>query len=270
MTAQLQFQRSCRVTIGTVQIVGLATRFEIKKNLKNQPNEANIRILNLQTSTRKAIESAKSLPCKVEAGYGTDLHTLFSGNVRRKYSVVDGNDIITTIATGESDVAYTTQRLSLQLPKSSKPKDILTAVGQLMGVSEGNVANVVANGRTTGSATQFHGNANATMTQVARASGLEWSIQNGALQLLPIGKTLPSTQIVQLTPTSGLVGSPSVDNKGVMKARALIQPGLLPGRGVSVQAFGVKGTFRIEEVVFTGDTWGVEWYADISGRRVAA
>ena len=265
-----QFQRSCRVTIGTIQIVGLATRFEIKKNLKNQPNEANIRILNLQTSTRKAIESAKSLPCKVEAGYGTDLHTLFSGNVRRKYSVVDGNDIITTIAAGESDVAYTTQRMQLQIAKGASAKQILIAAGQLMGATIGNLANLDVVGRAAGSATQIHGNAGANFTQLCRAYGYEWSIQNNALQVLPIGKTLPSVQIVQLTPASGLVGSPSVDNKGVMKARALIQPGLLPGRGVSVQAFGVKGTFRIEEVVFTGDTWGVEWYTDISGRRPAA
>ena len=242
-------------------------RFEIKKTLKVQANSAIVRITNLAAQTRKSLESQTSLPCKVEAGYGGEFHTLFSGQVRRGSSVVSGDDVITTVSSGDSDVQLTANRLALQLPKGATPAQILTSVALLMGVSAGNVASVATAPRGMLSATQFHGNASDAVTQVTRSLGLEWSIQDGALQVLPIGKPITTAKLVELSQSSGLVGSPSVDNKGIVSARALIQPDLQPGRCVQIDAIGVKGIFRIEEVTFTGDTFGQDWYADIHARR---
>jgi hypothetical protein len=262
-----EFQRACRITVGSTQITGLAMRFEIKKTLKVQPNSAVVRITNLSHNSRKSLEAEKTLPCTVEAGYGGDLHTLFQGQVRRGSSVQSGKDIITTVSSGDSDQTLTANRLALSVPKGATPEQILKLAGQLMGASAGNVSSIAAFAGGALNATQFHGNAADAMSQITRSSGLEWSIQDGALQVLPIGQPITTAKMVSLSGSSGLVGSPSVDSKGIVSARALIQPDLLPGRCVRIDSIGVQGDFRIEEVTFTGDTWGQDWYADIHAKR---
>ena len=92
--------------------------------------------------------------------------------------------------------------------------------------------------------------------------GLTWSIQD--CQMLFLGPTqYVGTDPVLLEPGTGLVGSPEAGEKGVVAARSLLQPDLLPGQRVQIKSAQVDGFFRIEKTVFSGDTRGGEWYADL-------
>ena len=120
--------------------------------------------------------------------------------------------------------------------------------------------------------TVLSGNASRELTDLCRSVGAEWSVQNGAVQLLQIGEPLAG-KAVELGPDSGLVGSPTIDNKdakkgSIVKATCLLIPDLVPGRKVTFKSVArLEGGFRIEEVTYRGDTSGRDWYAEIECKR---
>lgn len=288
------FGRTCTLTLGTTQIkcarsadptqppeasAGLAIAFKVKKNLKAEPNQVEIKVWNLAPSTRAILGSAKLLPVQLDVGYQGDNHTIFLGELRGAESEIDGPHIVTTISSGDKEQAFSAQRVKLQVPAAASPAQILQLAAQGMaagGVGLGNVAQqlVGATMTTGGPARTVMGNAAKIMGQHARANGMEWSVQDGALQVMPIGTTVRPTVLAVLlaaptstTPGTGLIGSPSVDNKGILKCRALIQPGLTPGLPVMISSANVTGAFRIEDSEFNGETWGEDWTVTIHARK---
>lgn len=268
----VQFRRRARLVVGTTEIVELGFVFHVTKSLKAQPNQAEIKVRNLAPSTRKLLEEPKTLPCQLDVGYVDEpLHTVFLGTVRTARSAKEGTEIITTIATG--DDGHIAARPSVTVPSKASPAELLDLVAKQMGVGVGNLSEVL--GSVTGggavSSTVISGRGPEMLTQAARSMGLEWSVQNGALQFLPRGKAVAG-DVVLLSSTgksgnTGLVGSPSVDNKGVLSARCLIQPDLEPGRVVVIEGKAIRGAYRLEEVVYSGDTRGGDWYCDLHGRK---
>ena len=108
------------------------------------------------------------------------------------------------------------------------------------------------------------GNGAKRMTDLCRSAGLEWSIQDGGLQLLNIGKALSTTSAIQLDSTTGLIESPSVDSQGVLTIKSLLIPGIAPGVLLNVNSLFVQGGYRVEKVRYAGNTVGQEWYAEMS------
>ena len=276
MSSQL-FGRSCRLTLGTTQIecfdatnAGLAITFHVKKNLKPEPNAVEIKVWNLAQATRKSVETPKTVPVKLEVGYGGDYFTLFVGQLHSAHSLVDGPDIVTTISGGDSEAGLLASRTLVQVPASASPAQILNFAAQSLvaaGIGAGNLGSLAPSASTGGPARTLHGVASKVFGQVARANGLEWSVQDGALQVLPIGGTLGATA-VRLSSDSGMIGSPTVDTKGILSVRSLIQPDLFPGRPVIVDGATLQGAYRIEEADFVGNTQGDgPWYANLKARK---
>jgi len=72
-----------------------------------------------------------------------------------------------------------------------------------------------------------------------------------------------------LNASTGLIGSPSKDKKGVVTARVLIRPGLDPGRRVVLESALVSGSFEIRSLEIVGETRGNEWTATLELRPLA-
>jgi hypothetical protein len=106
------------------------------------------------------------------------------------------------------------------------------------------------------------GDAVSQLDRVCRSCGLEWSVQDNQLQLLERGKALQEDGIV-LAPGSGLLESPELGKGGVVRCKALMIPGLYPGRRVELRTQHVRGVYRIETTHHkggfdAGDDWGAE------------
>lgn len=288
MTTQRLFGRAMRLTMGTRRIsmvadpssagssvtaTTLRAQFKVTKNLKAEPNTASVKVWNLSRDTRSILESPKTVPVLLEVGYGSDLHAIFNGQMRSAQHERDSSAIITTLATGDGETAIGGGRAFSQVPAKATPSQILAFAAQGLrdaGIGAGNLASAqdLATASFGGPARTLHGNAARVMTEVCTANEFEWSIQDGNLQILKIGASVKEQAgAVRLSGASGMVGSPSVDTKGILKAKALIQPGLFPGLPVVIDGEFVKGTYRIEEVEFSGDTWDTDWYASITGRK---
>jgi len=262
------FGRTYKIVVGTVDITGLRCAFTIRKTLKKEPNTCTIKVYNLSESTREELSESKVLGVSVEAGYKGDNSQLYLGQLRGASSEVEGSDITTVFSTGDGDKAIQSARLSIPLgPKT--PNDVaLLAIARTLGVGLGNVAQAAAKLKTSGVSlfpvgTLLTGNSAKNLTQFCRSAGLEWSIQDGKLQILDIGKALDVRPYV-LDSESGLTGSPSLTHEAktgdkIVRAECLMLPGLRPGMRVMFNSRFVKGLYRVEECEYEGDSWGENW-----------
>ena len=87
---------------------------------------------------------------------------------------------------------------------------------------------------------------------VTKPNELEWSIQDESLQIFPKKETLLNS-LVELSPQSGLIGSPSKTDKGV-EFKSLIQPPLVPGKEVKLTSKYINGVFKLRKVTHDGDS----------------
>jgi hypothetical protein len=266
------FLRYFRVVVDTIEIKSLDVRFKIEKNLKAQPNKAEISIFNLNEAHRSQLEQLPTVAVSVEAGYVGGSSMIFLGDLRRASSQDSGPDIITTISSGDGEKAIQTARVNVSIRKGTPSDVVIKTVAKALGVGEGNLNKAVSTIKGAGLGTLFQdgtvisGSAAREMTSLCKSVGFTWSVQGGKLQLLPLQKTLEG-EALSIKPDTGLIGSPSVDNKGVMKCRTLLIPDVFPGRKLVLESARLKGQYRIEATTHTGDTSGQDWYIDIEGKR---
>jgi hypothetical protein len=112
-----------------------------------------------------------------------------------------------------------------------------------------------------------HGNSGDELQKLLNSAGLEGSVQNGELQILPKGKPL-NVLAVKLSPNTGLIGSPELGSKGVVKLVSLLNSEIYPGRKIQVLSESVTGFFRVEACSFIGQTSGNDWYTAIEAKAL--
>lgn len=280
------FQRAGVVIVNEIELTidpedpggALDVAFDITRTIKPEPNTADIKIWNLSPDHRKSLEELDNVPVQVEAGYAGQTSLLFRGITRTVFTVREGPDLVTTLQTGDGEKEYKTARINIAVAGGpvtvaaglSNIQAIRTVV-RALGIGEGNLVSVQGqiaaaiplfpNGTVlTGSASQI-------LQRLLQSLGLEWSIQNGTLQILQAGQALIGTATV-LTPETGLVGSPSVDNKGILSAQSLMIPDIFPGRLLLLSSEFLAGTFRIETCKYSGATAENDWYIDIEAKKL--
>jgi hypothetical protein len=144
------------------------------------------------------------------------------------------------------------------------------SITDALGIGDGNLKQALAAGSSPISSVNgaaLLGNGAERMTDLCRSAGLEWSVQDGELQLLNVGQTLSTTKAIEVSSATGLVNSPSVDSQGAVEMTTLLIPGLAPGVLINVDSLFVKGGFRIEKIRYEGNTQGQEWYAHIAAAK---
>lgn len=99
--------------------------------------------------------------------------------------------------------------------------------------------------------------------------GADWFVRDNALYVVARGATSPEAAALLSSAQGNLIGSP-VSTKDGVKARALIDATMRPGRAFVVQGVTVSGTFVATDVTFQGDSgWDNEFYMDLVGRPLA-
>lgn len=272
MTSRL-FARACRVIVAGVEVQGLRVSFKVKKTLKKEPNEAEVKIYNLSPAHRTALQK-KGEPFLLEAGYGTDLRHVFTGDIRFGDSVREGPDWVTKIQSGDGERAYKFATISETFGKNTPVRSVAGRVLNAMGIDSKQAVDSLKT-----LAGQFvrgyvaHGKASVELDQLLKGTGLNWSIQDGRVQILGDGAAAAGEALV-LSSATGLIGSPehgTPENEGdspVLKVKSLLQPQLKPGGVVRMDSLNVKGDFRVETITHQGDTFGQDWYSDMELRQL--
>ena len=129
----------------------------------------------------------------------------------------------------------------------------------------------------------------ATDPVTGNVGGVTYSIQRGVLQMLPKGRPLQQAAVL-LSPATGLLDSPApaIDSSvtlgstsqfapggktpttkkkpkpgTVIKAKAMLIPGLVPGRIVKLESANFDDNYMVAEVEYVGQSWGRDWYANL-------
>ena len=251
------FGREARVTVGTTLLTSLDFAFKITKTLKPTPNSCELDIFNLHPDPISELEALApktgkaaitGIPCKIEAGYKDAVSQLWLGDLRTVSTVFEGPDSVTHLESGDGEKAWQNARIHVAYGPKTDIHTALRAIARALGVGEGNLSKVVSQLKMAGSAVfpagkMVSGAARDHLVNFARSADLEVSIQDGALQFLDRGKAL-AEQALRLAPETGMIGSPMVDNEGILSVKTLMIPDLKPGRLLVVEGKRVKGNFR--------------------------
>lgn len=271
------FRRSVDVVVGPKRLTGLDCAFDIEKTLKAEPNTCELKIWNLAEDTRATFEQlsprkkfqTKGIPVRIEAGYGDDRAILWLGDLRNVYSEHDGIDWITTMNAGDGALAYQNSRVNISYGPMTPADTVLRALVRQLGVGEGNAALFKITGiwKVYPHGVVLSGSAARELTDFCRSTGLEWSIQDGTLQILDRNQALRG-KAIHVSSDTGMVGSPSVDNLGILSVRTLLIPGVRVGCMLVIDSARIKGTYRVEKAKWTGDTSSDDWFIDMEARRL--
>jgi len=270
------FKRAASVNVHGKLLAGLDFDFRCDRSLKPEPNKADFSIYNLAPDTRKYLQTQKGGVVVVElrAGYSSDaeLPLIYLGQLREVITVREGADWVTQLSTGDGD----TERkhpVAFSLGPGASFEQAVKKQVQAMGLRATNLTKDIATGRFGDASKELvegftsFGAGGPELDSLLDSGGLEGSIQNGDLQVLPKGGAL-NKSAVMLTQDTGLVGSPDLGSKGALKVRALLNAEIVPGRLIHVRATNVDGFFRCERVVYTGQTAGNDWYCDVEAKPV--
>jgi hypothetical protein len=271
------FGRTCRLVAGGLDLTGFDTEFDVERTVDPAPNKAEVRIFNLNDEHRKQLEGQKSIPVELYVGYEEDGSSglIFQGSLRTAYSEHLAPDWVTTLNSGDGDRVANAARVSKSFKPGTLFNTILDDLAGSLGVGLGNARQAFKQGRYADGVTELlgggviQGSADKELRRLLGSAGLEYSIQNGELQVLPIGKALSGVAQL-LSPQTGLVGSPKRGAKGRLKLRALLLPEVFPGRKVQVDARDVKGFFRVEKAHYKGAIAGQDWYMDLELKELAS
>jgi hypothetical protein len=260
-------------------ISGQDIEFVVEKDLKSTvPNTCQIKVWNLSETTRKAFTNGQKLTVRLEAGYVGGASQIYFGEARAAWTTLENQcDYVTHIESTDT-VAHPTSVTKTKKNTSNiyrtmgakvPLKDAMAQIAQALDVDEGNLQTALlrapgASSIQTVSGGAVVGAAFQRLTDLCRSAGLEWSVQDGALQFLNIGQALSDTKALLLSdnPNTGIIGSPLVDSQDYVTVETLLLPGLLPGVKVKLDTLFVSGTYRVEKARYSGSTFALPWYCN--------
>lgn len=284
-----QFARRVTVEIGDpiagVKVMsgtglGLRVAFNVERDTKSYPNNAEIGIWNLAPETRAKILGKKELTCRIKAGYEGNVQQIFFGTMRKAWVERALPDIVFRASAGD-DEAKLVATIERTCVKGTPVTTVLASLVSACGFLPGNLAEVadarLECGATIPTTLVLAGSAIEELSEFTRSVGLTWSIQDGAFQFLRTAAPFVATQGPIVSPYTGLIGSPCqefVKDKGdtepvlVTSGKALMLPDLAPGKRFLLQSAEVTGMFVARVVKHYGDTAGQEWYTEFQAVNV--
>lgn len=232
--------------------------FDITRNTLSSANVCQVRIYNLSERNRNAIRfnaydynNYKAIELK--AGYGTNLYTVFKGNISEAWSIREGTNFITQIECYDGGFAFANGKFeggAGQFPAGTPTNAALSSMAaQLPNTSVGTIGSypgVLARGNSyTGSITE-------ALTQ---ASGGGFFIDNEKVNIIGTNEYIPSLgSTLIINSATGLLGTP-VRERNIMHFEMLFEPALMVGEKISLQsstASNYNGEYKVTAVKHRG------------------
>lgn len=269
LTGTQQFLRLAKVSAFTKQgkgkdFTGLRCKFNIDKTSESTPNAAKIDIFNLSLDSRTFLEG-KEMRLVVEAGYSSGTEIIASGDITKASSKLNHPDWITSIELGDGQVAMQEKHVDLSWSPGTPFQAIFSQAISALGVTAGPSLFGLSHIATGGFS--FSGTAKGLLDKLSKRFGLEWSVQDGAVQVSEKGKPVPGSAVL-ISSTTGLLGNVvktvtnGIDKKiDGIEFSALLNGQIKPGRLISVNSGTITGFYKVRKVTFDGDTHDGPWFS---------
>jgi hypothetical protein len=262
-----------------VVVTDLRMSFKIEKKLQKNPNTASVVLYNLAPQTRALIEK-KPLHIRLDAGYGTVVHRLWIGDMTFSSSRYDNVDWITEIEIANGERAFNHARVNRSFRKAqggsgANCMDVVNEVSKSMEmpVTIPDIVKAELKKAELKHAMAIRGPSRKVLDKVLKSNGLEWSMQDGQIQILR-PEQIRADQAHLINQSTGLIGTPEYNapkkpgEKAVLKFRMLLYAGLVPGQKIKVESDTISGLFRMEAVTHTGDTHSNEFFSDVEAKPI--
>ncbi len=271
------FDRRYKLQVADTVITGLNIRFNVRRTLvAKRPGTCDIDIINLAEPTRKRLHGTKQIFTSLEAGYVGGMSVLFRGELLEAWSKREGTDWVTTVSSSDGGTKQTRSRVSATYGPKVPIRDVLIGIAKSLGIGPGNLLQATKSAAmwdklssTFAQGFAASGDAAGELDRVMQTAGLEWSIQEGQLQVLALRQALSDAPIL-LTPRTGLLDSVELGRDQVLRLSTLLVPGLYPGRAIQIKSRYVQGFYRIETTTHQGELDGGHWTVGIEARATTA
>ncbi len=272
----LLYKRVYKLNLGGTTITNLHMEFDILQTDKPQANTALIKVVNMSPSTRKKLTEEKELAVQLDVGFGLErspLTTVFLGNISRNGITTNRNGPhwVTELEVADGGNEMRKSRVDVSFPAGTKVDSVIEQLVKSTKLKIGNLKKALAANKITMTefirGVTFSGNAHEKIVELSKSVGLRVSVQDGVYTATTFKGTVPG-EGYRITPSTGLVGSPEVGEKGAIKVTSLLLPLARPHHQVSVQSENVKGFFRVKSARHSGSFRGDKWLTVLDVRAV--
>lgn len=270
------FGRSYSLNLNGILVSQLHIEFDVTHTKASEPNTASITIYNLSAATRQSLSSTVDPLIQLDVGYEGENALLFLGAVRKNGIVTkrDGADWSTKIDIGDGEAKIRKGHASVSFPAGTSVSDVIDQLIGITGIKPGNIAKTIKDRGVAAAFTEFSrgfsfsGNAHSMIRKIGKTVGLNVSVQDEKYTAFELaGGTTPG-QSYKISPTSGMVGSPDVGDKNIVKVQSLLLPEVRPGHSVEVASANVNGFFRVEAASHQGSYRSNDWYTTMDLRAI--
>jgi hypothetical protein len=270
--------------------------FTVERNLDAEPSTLQLTIHNLSKSTQEALKDAvghnaslvngepgPAWQVELVAGYGSDsdeafisgdTNVIFRGDLRLVRHRREPPLLATDIEADDGGLA-SHKFVTRHFGKGTTVGTVFKWLQGQSGLGAGNVERITQLTKPDGlpdrlkNGMTIKGYVMDEISDLARSRGAKISSQGNELTVLAPGEPLAGAELVKISPNTGLVGYPYVDNDGILTLNHRLLPNVFPGSPVEVSSEFVDGTYVVERAVYSGSLYGSDFNIEIEGRAVA-
>lgn len=240
--------------------------FSCEKADTDSSNTAKVSIWNLN---KEHIAELNKKDCAVSlrAGYNSVMPLVFAGVITFAKTKKDGGDMVTEVELVDNRIEIRDTYVSLSYQGSVNSKKIINDIADAMGVTisfsyNASLDKNIPNGYS------YIGLAANALTKICKTNGLDWSINNGVLQVKKPRDTM-SREVYVLSAETGLIGMPErvqiSNDEDKEKYEYGYDVEYLMNAAIDVDDFVyldsiyAKGYFRVYSVSIDGDNYEGSW-----------
>lgn len=255
--------------------------FTVERSLDLEPSTASITIFNLSKDTQERLKSTTGWTVELTAGYGTDpdadfiggnTNVIFKGDIRTVRHRREPPLLATDVEADDGGVA-SRRTVNKHFGKGTTVGTVFRYLQEQSGLGAGNAARITQIRRDDGlpdrieNGMTVNGYVMDELGDIARGRGAIVSSQNNEIVVLEPGEALEGVPAVQISPKTGLIGYPYVDNDGVLVLNHRLLPNVAPGTPLDIESEFVNGRFAVERAVYSGSLWGDDFNIEVEGRQ---
>jgi hypothetical protein len=261
--------------------------FKIEKTSSEQPNTFTFTIYNLAPQTRLSVEEP-DMRCVFYAGYAEEYGPILTaaGAITQVDTSYKEPDVVTQLTARDGFIEIRDTAVSLSYGQGVQASAVIREIAKQMGLIPV-MADDIPDGKLT-HGFSFYGPARTALHKITRRTGLEWSVQNQQLQVIPLLGTTKRKAVV-LSADSGLIGypernrvasqeiaidkdQPAGDKVKVTSTRpqrdgwtvtSLLLPQVNPGDLVKLESKLVTDFFRVKSVTHSAGEKNDDWQSEL-------
>jgi len=261
------YKRIIKIVIGqeddtALKIDDLYMQIEIKKLISAKPNEGTVKIYNLSDATENQIKD-KGIRIRVFAGYDNRPALIHDGDIRRVDRDRTNVDRIVTIGLGGNTIKLSQAFFNKSYIGQVSVKQIVIDAIPSFNIDATDLDQIPDSAFLYDFS--FTGKTSDLLDKILNPIKVQW-FENDNLIKFSLGKRA-FENVVLLNKDTGLIGSPSVTDKGT-KFKSVLNGRIVLNEKVKIESRLVNGVYKVIQILHKGDNRDGEFVTEGIGTGI--